>query len=290
VSFWDRYWSWETWGWMSLAGLSYAVHFITWIWSLDLTSLAHSLLFVTLTPMLFVIWKVICCKSIHLYEVVGCVMGMLGLGLMVADYAIEGEERVDYRGDMLAFVGAVAAVGFMAVASKLRKFIPLHLYAFPSTFMSTLPVLVTTVAVDGTVANTVESNSLWGFFSSEYLLLTALIALGPGYFGHTGSALVMKRLSPLSVSLAWTCEPLFGYLMGLVLGVASKASVFTFIGGPLNMLGVVLALYGGHLRGEEQRLIRLREAEKRTQYELQVAAPPSIIECTAAAPSITSSL
>lgn len=45
--------------WLAVSGISLGVHFASWSWSIDHTSLTHSLLFVSTTPLLIVAWMMV---------------------------------------------------------------------------------------------------------------------------------------------------------------------------------------------------------------------------------------
>jgi hypothetical protein len=55
-----------------------ALHFGTWVWSLQHTSLAHSLLLVSTTPIILVAYSLISRQAISAGEVAGAVMAVAG--------------------------------------------------------------------------------------------------------------------------------------------------------------------------------------------------------------------
>lgn len=55
-----------------------AIHFGTWVWSLEHTSLAHSLLLVSTTPIIIVAWTLLRRHAISAGEVAGAVLALVG--------------------------------------------------------------------------------------------------------------------------------------------------------------------------------------------------------------------
>lgn len=64
----------------ALSGLALTVHFGTWVWSLQHTSLAHSLLLVSTSPVINVGVAVAMRQAISAGEVAGAVMALAGRG------------------------------------------------------------------------------------------------------------------------------------------------------------------------------------------------------------------
>ena len=72
---------WKAWPLMSASGLALAMHFCTWVFGLNRTSLPHALLFVTSTPILIAAGCVILRLPITRGEVASAVVGFLGMVL-----------------------------------------------------------------------------------------------------------------------------------------------------------------------------------------------------------------
>jgi len=103
-----------------LSGLALALHFGTWVPSLDKTSLTHSLLFVTAHPLVIVVGMVFLAKimtnqrSPTTFEVIGAVLGVLGAAITLLDQGdVQGSHTVTAFGDFLAFLGAIFVVGYI---------------------------------------------------------------------------------------------------------------------------------------------------------------------------------
>ena len=73
------------------SGVALAAHFGTWVTSLDHTSLAHSLLFVTSHPIIIVIGTAILVRKPHRLETTGAIIGLIGAGITLLDANDSGE-------------------------------------------------------------------------------------------------------------------------------------------------------------------------------------------------------
>ena len=107
------------------SGFCLFLHFATWGWSLDNTSLTHSLLFVTAHPLVFVIGAVIIGRPLLKRQSYGALIAFIGASLSLLSITEEGE--VTLLGDLAAFAGAVAIVGYLIAGRELRSWMPLFL-------------------------------------------------------------------------------------------------------------------------------------------------------------------
>ena len=140
---------------------------------------------------------------------------------------------------MLAFLGAVAIVGYLAAGRTLREWMPLFLYAFPVTLIAAIGLSISAMIIEGAPLGMV-STGLLGWSMLIWLPYVAYLALGPGLFGHTGINAVLHWLPPLVVSVTLVMEPLIGSLMGWILGLESIPGIWTWLGGPLIIAGTLL--------------------------------------------------
>ena len=88
-----------------------AAHFGSWVWSLDHTSLVHSLLFVTSHPLVVVLLMPILGSEIRRGHILGASIGFFGAALTLRDIDSGGE--VTLIGNLFAFIGAVTVVGYL---------------------------------------------------------------------------------------------------------------------------------------------------------------------------------
>ena len=151
------------------SGACLAVHFGSWVTSIKLTSLPHSLLFVSTTPLFLVAWTLLRCQHISTGEVVGSVCGFAGSVVLTVDY--DQHSGVTLIGDLTAMCGALAMAAYMLIGSKLRSWMPLFVYAFPVNFTAAVYLSVASLLVEGTSLADIGSNAVFGYVGVPTLLL-----------------------------------------------------------------------------------------------------------------------
>ena len=68
-----------------------------------------------------------------------------------------------------------------------------------------------------------------------------------GVLGHTGLNYCLKYVSPLLISISVTLEPVLGSLIGWMFFSTGIPGLWTWIGGPILMVGIISIVYGEHL-------------------------------------------
>ena len=219
------------------------IHFGSWVWSLDHTSLTHSLLFVTAHPLVIVSGLYLLGKQISPGQTTGALLGFLGAGITLLGVTNEGE--VTLIGDLAAFIGAIAIVGYLVAGRILRAWMPLFIYAFPVTLIAGLLLGLSSIVIEGTSLGGLPAvSSLFGWSDVLWLPAIAYLAIGPGLIGHTGINGVLRWFTPLVISVAVLFEPLIGSLIGWYLGTTTVPGVYTWLGGIFLILGVIMVTLG----------------------------------------------
>ncbi|MCS5527223.1 MAG: DMT family transporter [Candidatus Poseidoniales archaeon] len=219
------------------------IHFGSWVWSLDHTSLTHSLLFVTAHPLVIVSGLYLLGKKISPGQTTGALLGFLGAGIILLGVTNEGE--VTLIGDLAAFIGAIAVVGYLVAGRVLRAWMPLFIYAFPVTLIAALLLGLSSIVIEGTSLGGLPAvSSLFGWSDILWLPAIAYLAIGPGLIGHTGINGVLRWFTPLVISVAVLFEPLIGSLIGWYLGTTTVPGVYTWLGGIFLIFGVIMVTLG----------------------------------------------
>ena len=218
-----------------------AAHFGSWVWSLDNTSLVHSLLFVNTHPLVVVAIMPFLGEAVRRGHITGVALGFVGASVALIDLGDEG--RVSLAGDFAAFVGAVTVVGYILVGRHLRseRGMPIFIYAFPVTMAAGIWLSFATALFEGSSISSLDpSGSLLGWSDPIWIAWVAYLSLGPGLCGHTGVNTVLRWIPPIVVSIALLMEPVLGAIIGwfwtdeVVLGLPTVA------GGLLMMSGAIM--------------------------------------------------
>ena len=225
---------------LGLSGVFLWLHFASWVWSLDHTSLTHSLLFVTSHPLVVVIFTYVFGSRLSRMEIVGAVVGFTGAIIALQDVRSSGE--VTLVGDMAAFFGAVSVVGYLMIGRRLRsEGLPLHLYAFPVTVVAAILMTFSSVIFESSPMGMAAADlSTFGWLDAAWLLPVAYLAIGPGFIGHTGINAALRWLPTLLISVTLVMEPMIGALIGWAIGVEEIPGMWTWLGGPLMVAGTVM--------------------------------------------------
>ena len=223
-----------------LSGLFLALHFWTWISSLEYTSVASSAALVTTNPL----WVGLA-SAVLLRERPG-IAAIAGIALTVAGSVLifsadsGGSGRTATNpslGNTLALIGAISASGYLLVGRVLRSHISLTAYVCLAYTVAAL-LLGTATAVSGAVPMALSA-AAWGFM--------ALLAIGPQLIGHTAFNWAVRRLTATFVAIAILGEPV---------GAALLAWFFLDEGfTALQLTGFVVLLVGifAAARGEKFR-------------------------------------
>jgi drug/metabolite transporter (DMT)-like permease len=218
------------------SGLALAAHFGTWVTSLDHTSLAHSLLFVTSHPIIIVIGTALLVRRPHKLETIGALIGLFGAAITLLDAKNDGD--VTLWGDMLAFAGAITVVGYIVAGRILREWMPVFVYAVPVTLIGAVLLIPLSIA-------TGEDTAALGWIESDLLSWFILLAFLAGIVGHTGLNACLRWLPPLTISFAVTLEPIIGAFIGWFFFSEGVPGKWTWIGGTILILGILFVIKGG---------------------------------------------
>jgi drug/metabolite transporter (DMT)-like permease len=224
----------------ALAGFLLAMHFATWILSLEFTSVASSVVLVTtnplwvallapiflkerLTPAILIGMLVALAGGVVVAMSDSCTQTAAGLACPPLGEFVQGEA---FWGDLLALMGAWTGAGYILIGRRLRPSLSLTPYIFLVYGIAAV-VLIVMVAFSGQAA--------FGFSTETYIYLL-LLALLPQLLGHSSFNWALAHLPASYVSIALLGEP-----------VSSTILAYFILGelpGNLKILGAVLILGG----------------------------------------------
>jgi drug/metabolite transporter (DMT)-like permease len=213
-----------------LAGLFLALHFLFWIESLKLTTVASSVMLVTTSPVFAAVFA-----WVALREAIGK-KTLLAILLCLAGSLIIGRGAVDFgpgavRGNILAILGAAAFGAQFVIARSLRRTMGITEYAFLA--YSAAAVILVGWALAG-------GHSFTGFDRVNYLWFF-LLAIGPQVFGHTSLSWALRYLPASKVAVSVLGEPVGAALLAWAF-FGEVPGHTLFVGGALILYGVYLAI------------------------------------------------
>ena len=218
-------------GLLVLSGLLLAAHFWTWIASLRFTSVASSVVLVSLKPIF--VWGIAAAwlgEHPGKRERWGIVVAVAGAILIGA-----GDAALSFghlTGDHLALAGALTAAGYYTIGRRARATVGVWTYA-------TLVYGVAAVVL-GLLAATVHA-PLLGHGARDWAVMASLAA-GPMLIGHTGMNYALKHFRATTVNVAALGEPVGAALIAwLVPAIAETPPVTAIVGGLIVLAGIALA-------------------------------------------------
>ena len=216
------------------SGLLLALHFWTWIASLEYTSVASSTALVTTNPL----WVAVA-SAVLLRERPGA--GTLaGIGLTLAGsvfvFASDASGTVSgtspTRGNLLALAGAIAVSGYLLAGRALRARVALLTYVFTAYAVAALALTLGCVAAHAPLRVT----------TAAWALIVAL-GVGPQLLGHTALNWALRRVSATFVAVSILGEPIGAAVLAWLL-LGERFAPLQFVGFALLLSGIYLAARG----------------------------------------------
>lgn len=216
------------------AGLFLALHFWTWIASLNMTTVAASVVLVNTQPVIVALLS-----AAFLHETparrqwLGIVIAVGG-AIVVAgpDLGVSaGTSSRALLGDVLALVGAITAALYFLVGRRLRG--KLDLWAYVALVYGTCFVALVAFAI-AVGAPLVPQRP-------REIAIFAGLALGPMLVGHTGANWALRYLPAYVVNVALLGELVGATILAAVLpGIREVPPWTTIAGGVLILAGIIV--------------------------------------------------
>ena len=177
-----------------VAGVFLALHFATWVPSLDYTSVASATALVSTQP----VWVALIARAqgvaVGRRVWAGIAVAMVGALLLTgADLQVSGRALV---GDLLAIAGGVFAAAYITAGAAVRRSVSTTTYT---------ALCYPTAAALLLLACLVGRQELSGYEADDWLKLVA-ITLGAQLLGHSLFNVVLRSLSPTVISMAILLE------------------------------------------------------------------------------------
>ena len=218
------------WLWSLLASVCLALHYYTWMTSLDATSTFASVALVCTQPLF-----VAALSGIVLHEPMppkarpGAAVAVLGT-LLIGMNSLSGLSG-DPAGDLLALAGAALMAGHWLCSRYARRSVPAMPYTL-LVYVQTGLILALLMPFSGGFRLT--GQALW------YILG---LAVGSTLLGHLMFTIALGRVTATVVSFALLGEPV-GAMLWSMLMFGEKPTTLLLIGGGVVLLGLVMYTAG----------------------------------------------
>lgn len=232
-----------------LSGLFLAVHFATWITSLEFTSVASSVVIVTTTPLwVALLSPLVLREPIGRPVAIGLILSLAG-GVTVAlseTCTLTGDQftcpgvanlfqSTSALGNTLALFGAFSAAGYLLIGRSLRAKLSLVPYVFVVYGIAAIALLVAVGRF---------GEPLTGYPPLTYLWFV-LLALIPQLIGHSSFNWALGYLPASFVSISLLGEPIGTIILAYIILHESPA--------PLELFGAILILTGIYIASQKPK-------------------------------------
>lgn len=221
---------WKDRGLILLAGIMLALHFVAWIFALQLTTIAHSLLILSSAPVFALILSPLILKERGGWQaVVAVLITLVGVTLIVwQDFGFEIEQ---VWGDLLSLVSALFVTLYIFIARYLRGRIELPPYL---------------MMVYGAAAVTLIIVALFGnypimAYPARIHFMMLLLALVPTGVGHSLLNWSARRIEVYKVNVASLGELVLASIMAFIFFGEQPYGIF-YVGAGLILIGILLAI------------------------------------------------
>jgi len=216
--------------WAGLSGALLTLHFAFWISSLEYTTVASSVVFVSTSPIFVgVASHFLTRDKLSLAMSAGIAVALLG-GMVIGwnDLELGGQAL---RGDLLAIVGAVMVGGYFMAGRKLR----------PTTSLLAYVTVVYSVAALGALVLCMLTKQRLAGYSVQTYVMLLLLAVGPQIIGHSSLNWALRHLPAAAVGVVTLGEPVGSTVLACLL-LSEVPSPLKVAGGGLILAGIYLSL------------------------------------------------
>jgi len=226
-----------------LSGLFLAVHFATWISSLEYTSVASSVVLVSTGPLWVALLSPIFLKEpLTRLVLVGMSLALLGgtiIGLSDSCQIENGftcpplsrfVQGTAFLGNFLALAGAWTVAGYLMIGRRLRAGMSLIPYIFVVYGIAAIILLVIMFAAGQRPTG----------YSPVFYLWILLLALLPQLIGHSTYNWALRYMPAALVSITTLGEPIGSAVLAYFI-LRETPTPLTIFGGALILAGIYLA-------------------------------------------------
>lgn len=217
---------------MTIIGIILAFHFMFWISSLQFTSVASSVILVTSHPILVAPLSYLFLKEkISKTNIAGIFISLIGVFTLVYGNYSGAFDQTSLYGNILAFLGGVAAGLYILGGRYMRRTVSVIIYALIVYAISTIVLL-------GFIG--ISQTHLFAITTQDILLIL-IMAIVSGIGGHTLYNWSLAHIRASLASVALLGEPIGSAFLALLIPWINEIpTIWTLIGGVIVLTGVYL--------------------------------------------------
>lgn len=217
--------------WNIISGICLALHFAAWIASLKYTSVARSVILVSLNPIFVAILGWIFLRErLSPSIVAGILLSIAGIIIMSTGKHLPIEAGA--TGDVLAIAGGFFAAIYFLIGRHLRQTITATVYSYVTYGLAAVVLILITLA----------AGLPWTGYSLTTYGMFLLLALVPQIIGHTSFNYALRYVPAVIVAIAILGEPIVASALARML-LDEPIYTQTVYGGVFVLLGIFLTVY-----------------------------------------------
>lgn len=210
-----------------ISGVFLALHFASWIASINMTTIANSTILVSCSPIFVAIANYFILKEKFSYKMlIGIAMSLIGT-TVIALGSSGGNNNGMMLGNILAITGGIFVAGYFVIGGIVRKNVSAGAYVFVVYSVSVVVLFFMCFAT---------KTPIYPYSAKEFILFICL-AFFCSILGHTLYNYLMKYVSATLISVSTLCEPIFASILALII-FREIPSTYTLIGGTIILSGV----------------------------------------------------
>lgn len=187
----------------ALSGFFLAVHFAAWMYSLELTSVAISVVVVNTSPLWVALFTPLVTRDrLTMQTLAAIVLAVLGAMALGGGGASSWRSNENLPGAMWACAGAIGLAVYLLLGRNLRNRLSISVYATLCYGSAAAILFLAAVAAE---------QPLSGFSSATWTYLVGLAVVSQ-IFGHTANNWALKFLAASTVAVALLGEPILSTL------------------------------------------------------------------------------
>ena len=216
------------------SGVFLALHFASWITSLEYTSVASSVVLDATSPVWVAVGSWLFLRERLTRPVVsGLIVAFAGALIIGLGDTIIGSRSAPLLGNSLALVGALTVTGYWLIGRRVRGSLSLTPY---------VAIAYSTAAVVLLIMVGAAHQPLAGYDTMTYTWLV-LLALVPQLIGHSSFNWALARLPAVFVAVATLGEPIGATVLAFIL-LGETPTVVRLLGAALVLVGIAVTLRG----------------------------------------------
>ncbi|MFK4299910.1 MULTISPECIES: DMT family transporter [unclassified Paenibacillus] len=226
----------KDWSTVFLAGLFLGLYFLFWMESLVYTSVASSMVILSLQPLFVMMGSYFMFRERANILTILCLIAAL-FGSIIIAWGDIGVSKEALIGDGLSLLGTILVSAYMLAGQKVSHKIDANLYSVIVFFLGGSVMLI---------YNLLNNYSLIEYDSSDWMYFF-LLAVIPTIFGQYIFNLLLKSMGATTVSVGIIGEPVLAIILAYLF-LGEIISVFQFIGGMITLFGMGMYFWAKSLK------------------------------------------